>query len=192
MGIEVGVNSLSFFGDKNRTFPFNAIFGYQHFFTHRHGLEIRANLGYSYDYQILYDRYASSADLHSVQYGLEMAYLLNFGKSKEKFAWGMDFGLGIGAVSFLGKLNGGDLEQTLPTSNSAVIEHNTIAYLTMLRLGFHWYYTSHLFWLNFKANKTANNTNARNNRYNLYQTPQTILDANPSFLGLTFSYAYRF
>lgn len=104
----------------------------------------------------------------------------------------MDFGLGIGAVSFLGKLNGGDLEQNLPTSNSAVIEHNTIAYLTMLRLGFHWYYTSHLFWLNFKANKTANNTNARNNRYNLYQTPQTILDTNPSFLGLTFSYAYRF
>lgn len=186
VGFEVGINSFAFLGndrDSFRTFPANIIFGYQHFFTHRSGLEIRANLGYSYDYIQLYDNYLSSlssADMHAVQYGLEVAYLINFGKPRENFAWGMDFGLGVGAISFLGELNGitpqyGD--------NTALIERNTKSYLTMLRVGFHWYYTNHLFWLNFKGN---------DGRDKVGQTSQTIINPNPSFLGLTFSYAYRF
>lgn len=173
VGFEMGINSFAFLGNDRysfRTFPANIIFGYQHFFTHRSGLEIRANLGYSYDYIQLYDNDFSSANMHAVQYGLEIAYLINFGKPRENFAWGMDFGLGVGAISFYG-------------DNTALIEHNTKAYLTMLRVGFHWYYTNHLFWLNFKGN---------GGRDKVGQTSQTIINSNPSFLGLTFSYAYRF
>lgn len=184
VGFEVGINSFAFLGNDRysfRTFPANIIFGYQHFFTHRSGLEIRANLGYSYDYILqLYDSYFSSVNMHAVQYGLEVAYLINFGRPRENFAWGMDFGLGVGAISFLGELNGGTPQYG---DNTALIEHNTKAYLTMLRVGFHWYYTNHLFWLNFKGN---------GGRDKVGQTSQTIINSNPSFLGLTFSYAYRF
>lgn len=183
VGFEVGINSFAFLGNDRysfRTFPASIIFGYQHFFTHRSGLEIRANLGYSYDYIQLYGDYFSGVNMHAVQYGLEIAYLINFGKPRENFAWGMDFGLGVGAISFLGELNGGTPQYG---DNTALIEHNTKAYLTMLRVGFHWYYTNHLFWLNFKGN---------GGRDKVEQTFQTIINSNPSFLGLTFSYAYRF
>ncbi|WP_276925430.1 outer membrane beta-barrel protein [Helicobacter japonicus] len=190
LGIAPSVNNYlsidyDFSSSKSLATPFSLIFGYQYYFTHNMGVNLKGYIGYAkYDSDMtLNDGTDSKLKSYAIHYGIDLSYLYDF-ISISKHTFGLNASVGYEFGSFSSSFVTPD-EMGSGTTEIKLKSYNTSSFT--ISYGVHYFLnSSHQFWLTYKYRNYSSSNES------MLQDDVIVNYGNKPIHSFNLTYAYKF